>query len=117
MQYDKAIASAKKAIARDPNWIPSYWELGLNYGLTGQYEEAVEILKKGLSIDPDVLLVRVSLFVAYSDSGRDTEAKMEAENIRKLSPNFSAKTFIVKLPLTEAKKEHYLAALRKAGLE
>ena len=114
-QYDKGIQKAKEAIAHAPNYLAPYMTLGSAYLQTGQNEEAVDILKKAIIIDPDNLIAHVGLVLAYSVSSRNAEAKMEAEKIRKLAPNFSAKNFIKKYPQLDSLQ--VLAVMQKAGLE
>jgi tetratricopeptide (TPR) repeat protein len=85
--------------------------------MTGQYDEAIATLKKGLKNNPNYLPVHAFLAACYSSLDRHAEAAAEADEVRRINPKFNlesyAKTLIYK---NEADKERYIAALRNAGL-
>ena len=91
--------------------------IGACYSGTERYEDAIKILKRALKINPEDFLTNVRLIVAYSLSGRESEAKATAEKILKLNPNFSLGWYEKTLTYKNlADKELIISALRKAGL-
>jgi hypothetical protein len=59
-----------------------------------------------------------TLAVIYSELGWEEEARAEAAEILKVSPNFSLEGLQQRLPFKDpAETERVLAALRKAGLK
>src|SRR5262249_50193266 len=92
--------------------------LGGAYRLTGRQEEAITVLKKAISLIPNLLASHEILAVAYSDLGRDEEARAEAAEVLRLSPNFSLEGMRQQLPFKDpAQTERVIVALRKAGLK
>jgi len=58
------------------------------------------------------------LAVIYNELGRAEEARAEAAEVLRISPNFSVESFRQRIPFEDpAEVEHVLAALRKAGLK
>jgi adenylate cyclase len=117
-RWDESVELAKKALRLRPGAPAHYYHyLGRAYFMTGQYDEAIATLKKGLKNNPNYLPVHAFLAACYSSLGRHAEAAAEADEVRRINPKFNlesyAKTLIYK---NEADKERYIAALRKAGL-
>jgi adenylate cyclase len=105
---------------RHPLWAASYFAtLGNAYRLTGQYDKAIETLKKAMSMHPSGGGA-LSLIATYSEAGQDAEAKALAEQVLQKNPQFSLATFQKRfffLYKDPANMERFLAALRKAGLK
>jgi tetratricopeptide (TPR) repeat protein len=100
---------------RYPGWYLNF--LGLAYSLPGRYEEALTVVKSALTRIPD-LDTHAMLAFLYSELGREEEARMEAAEILRMSPNFSVEAYVQMLPFKNlADSERTLAALRKAGLK
>ena len=111
-RHEEAILEYKVAIRLDPI-PPSYylWSLGLSYGLTGQYEEAITWCEKAVRQAPDNLMARIMMTVVYSWSGRDEEARAEAAEVLRINPNFSLEKW------EKRANPRMVSALRKAGLK
>ena len=78
----------------------------------------MDALKKALSLTPNWLPTHLCLAVIYSELGREEEARAEAAEVLRLSPNFSVEGWRHRLPFKDpAETERFLAALRKAGLK
>jgi len=74
----------------NPHYPPLYLsDLGLAYHLAGRHKEAIVALKRALSRNPDFLPPHFHLAVLYSELGREEEARAEAAEVLKASPNFS----------------------------
>jgi adenylate cyclase len=111
-RYEESIPEYKKAIRLNP--IPPgyyFWSVGLSYGQTGQYDEAITWCEKAVHMEPDSLLARIMMTAVYSWSGRDEEARAEAAEVLRIDPDFSLEKFAKKAG------SRLVSALRKAGLK
>jgi adenylate cyclase len=111
-RWEESIPEYKIAIRLNPI-PPSYylWSLGLSYGATGQYDEAIAWCEKAVHMDPDSLMARIMMTAVYSWSGRDEEARTEAAEVLRINPDFSLERFAKKAGTG------LVSALRKAGLK
>ena len=118
-RWDESIPPYQKAIRLDPIPPNLYsYSLGLSYGYTGQYEDAIRWCEKAVRQAPDSLYARIMMTVVYSFSGRAEEARAEAAEVLRIQPKFSLEKFEKKLTYKrEQDRERFLEALRKAGLE
>jgi len=116
---EESIPEYKTAIRLNP--IPPnnrLWSLGLSYAYTGQYEEAIKWCEKAVRQEPNDLLARMMMTVVYSLSGRNENARAEADEVLRIQPKFSLEKFEKKITYKrEVDKERFLGALRKAGLQ
>jgi hypothetical protein len=86
--------------------------------LTRQYEEAIAVLKRAITRNPNQLAACVFLAVVYSESSREEEARAAAEEIRRISPHFSLEGMQQRVHYKDpAVPERFVTALRKAGLK
>ncbi|HSQ83383.1 MAG TPA: tetratricopeptide repeat protein, partial [Desulfobacterales bacterium] len=118
-RHQEAIAEYKKAIRLNPIPPTNYlFGLGLSYAWTGQYEEAIKWCEKAVRNDPNSFMAHLMMTVVYSLSGRDEEARAEADEALRINPKFSVEKF-EKAVKTKNKmeKERFIGALRKAGLK
>jgi adenylate cyclase len=115
---EEAIGWAEKAIRLNPYYPGWYLNfLGMAYFLTGRYEEALTVEKKALTLTPN-LDTHAGLAGVYITLGREEEARAEAAEILRMSPNFLVDAWGQMLPFKNpADSERYLAPLRKAGLK
>jgi tetratricopeptide (TPR) repeat protein len=152
-EYEPAIAEAQRAVALDPNYADSYWDLatvltvagrpeeaievmekamrlnphapafyfdilGVAFFSAGRYEEGIAALKKAVSRNPNYLWAHLNLATAYSQSGREEEARAEAAEVLRIDPTCSLEGLRrIVIRKDQAVSERYLAALRKAGLK
>ncbi len=116
---EEAVGLIEKAMRLNPRYPFRYLSiLGMAYRLTGRYEEAIAALKRAISRNPDFLPPHLHLAVSYSEVGREAEARAEAAELLRISPNFSVERTRQQMPFKDpAELERYLAALRKAGLK
>jgi adenylate cyclase len=111
-RHEESIPEYKKAIRLNPIPPNRYlWSLGLSYGVTGQYEEAITWCEKAIRQEPNSLLAHIMMAVVYSWSGRDEEARAEAVEVLRINPNFSLEIF------EKRASKQIVSALRKAGLK
>jgi adenylate cyclase len=114
-----AIPMFERAIRLNPIPQAAYLsQLALSYTFIGEFEKAIGVCKKGLSKNPDDLVGRLALVVAYTSLGRESDARAEVAEVLRIDPKFSleyaAKTWPYK---NEADRDLVLNALRKAGLK
>jgi adenylate cyclase len=112
---------AEKAIRLDPvdpGRDFNIGSLGISYALMGRYREAIPLLQRALTAAPNIMGFRLVLAYAYSESGDAEQARAEAAEIQRLSPQFSVaklgERFYTK---DKALLERWSADLRKAGLK
>jgi adenylate cyclase len=98
-----------------PQWYE--WLRGRAYRLTGQYDEAIEILSKIARDGAISPIPLVELAAAYSESGRTDLARRTAKDIMRLSPGFTVREWTSMSPYSDEEDlNKEIAALRVAGL-
>jgi adenylate cyclase len=90
------------------------------YAKLGRYEDAIELHKTVLKRTPNYLFSHIGLTAVYINSGREDEARQQAEELLRLAPAFSldkhAETLLILIE-DKAAVERYIDNLRKAGLK
>jgi len=114
-----AVPMFERAIRLNPIPQAAYLsQLALSYTFIGEFEKAIGICKKALPKNPDDLIGRIALVVAYTSLGRESDARAEVAEVLRIDPKFSlehaAKTWPYK---RDADRDFVLTALRKAGLK
>ncbi len=83
------LSAAEKAMRLDPAGQDRYaYAVGSAYFQMGRYQEAISALKRTLSVDPNNLVTHFMLAADYVELGRDQEARAEAAEIMRISPQF-----------------------------
>jgi arylsulfatase A-like enzyme/Tfp pilus assembly protein PilF len=85
--YQKAIETYNKIISLAPRIRTNYYHLALIYMKVNRYEEAAQVLKKGIENIPDVLLF-ARLGVAYVKLGKLKEALEANQAALRINPNY-----------------------------
>jgi len=103
----------------NPHYPPLYLlSLGLAYHYAWQNEEAIATFKRYLNYNPNHISAHLALACSYSDVGREMEARAEAAEILRLSPEFSLETWRQSLPVKDpVELERHVNNLRKAGVK
>jgi adenylate cyclase len=114
----EGIELVRKAMRLNPIYPVWYlWNLGHAYFLSDQHKEAIEILKKAIIINPDFLPVHLILALIYAEKGCREEARSEAKEVLRLSPEFSLEGRRQRFPYKDQSVfERLIKGLRKAGL-
>jgi adenylate cyclase len=113
---EEVLAYAQKAIRLDPRHPENYsLQEGQAYNGMGRYAEAVDALKRSEQNNP---WVHVNLVYAYSELGREEDARAEAAEVLRVSPRFSLEE-VERLPgnWQSPLGQRYLSDMRKAGLK
>ena len=118
-RFSEAVRALEFAIRLDP--FPSgrnFSMLGSAYRELGRYEEAIEMYKKGLQVEPGDVFTHLGVIVAYIKTGREEEARNQAAEVMKLHPKFSLEDYGKIFHLKDQSiADDYIASLRKAGLK
>ncbi|MHC4458175.1 MAG: adenylate/guanylate cyclase domain-containing protein [Planctomycetota bacterium] len=115
---EESIRLYKKAMRLSPYYPVWYlWGIGLAYHLSGQYEEALEALNKGVARNRDYIRSHVALAALHADRGRNAEARAAAHGVLRIDPKFTLEKWAKVEPFSDAeiiKRRRNL--LRKAGI-
>ena len=117
-RWKESIPEYERAIRLNPIPPNKYiFSLGLAYGWTGQYEEAITWCEKAIRQKPNSLLAHMFMTAVYSYSARDEEARIQVAEVLRIQPKFSIEKLKRKLTYKkETDREKLLGAFRKAGL-
>ena len=119
---EEAVEAVKKAQQLNPKWKsdPLPWLLdfmGFATFTAGRYEESIAAWKQVIDRFGPMELREAFLTAAYSELGRDDEAKAMAQQLLKRHPEFSLSSFnLARTYKNPEDTERLLNALRKAGL-
>jgi len=114
----EAIDLVKTAMRLNPHHHAWYFFiLGLSYLSLYRIDDAIEVLRRGLIRNPDFLGIRLALAGLYAEMGDTAKARIEVEEVLRISPNFSLKVVQEMVPTKDAARiERVINPLRKAGL-
>jgi predicted CXXCH cytochrome family protein len=87
MGKDDEIAEYKRTIEIDPDYVPAYLNWGGALYAKGQYEEAVQVYRKGINVNPLIASLHYSLSIALEHQNNPQEAKDELALALKIDPN------------------------------
>jgi len=115
----ESVGLVKKAMRLNPRYPIWYlWALGHAYFLTGQHDAAIKTFKKALNRNVNFMPAHVYLASIYIEQGRDEEARTEAAEVNRLSPQTSLEGWKQRLPYKDQSVlERLVDSLRKAGLK
>ena len=85
--YGQAAELYKKVIELNPQDIDSYNDLGLVYHYTNRSSLALDILKKGTSLDPSFQRIWLTYGFVLVSTGHSAEAKTALGKVIELDPN------------------------------
>jgi adenylate cyclase len=116
---EEALQMVEQALRRKPAVVDEHLgSIGAAYLLAGKPEEAIAPLKQFIVRYPNILGPHLGLVAAYSELGKDAEARAEAAEVLRLNPNYSLEVTRQRSPLKDqVRLERGLAILRKAGLK
>jgi tetratricopeptide (TPR) repeat protein/DNA-binding winged helix-turn-helix (wHTH) protein len=87
LDYPGAAQVFRQLIAQYPTEIEAYWRLGRLLLGEEKYEEAIDVLKRGLVVDSEAKDVYNALGATYRDMGRHNEAIAMSERYVELAPD------------------------------
>jgi adenylate cyclase len=117
-RFEESVQAIEKAIRLNPFPPVTYYRHAcMAYIYTKRYEEAITAGKQAVKVSPNDYFSHMALASAYSLSGREKEARSEAEEVLRINPKFSIqnyeKTIRYKNKVDAAVE---MGALRRAGL-
>ena len=94
-QYDQAITECGRALERDSASFLGLLALTLSYAAKGMYKEAISHAERGVSLSPDVNLLRALLAAIYAMAGERTAAeRVLAELLERSKQTYVGPTMI-----------------------
>jgi len=98
-----------------PAWYPS--SMAWAYLLMDRREDAIASARTSIDIDPDYPFNYMVLAIAFAELEREQEAHTAVENLLRIDPKYSLRTFSECQPFRDAEVlDRHIEGLRKAGL-
>jgi len=115
----EGLALIREAMQINPHHPYNYhFHLGQAYFVLHRYQEAIDALNLGLSSNPTSERMRVWLAASLAQSGDIEAARWEVEQVLAADPGFSLQRIARAFPFNNPDDlEHFLSALRLAGLQ
>jgi eukaryotic-like serine/threonine-protein kinase len=94
-QYDQAIGECERALERDRTSFLALLAITLSYAAKGMFKEAINHAEQGLSLSPDINLLRALLAAVYAMAGdRAAAERVLAELLERSRQEYVAPTMI-----------------------
>jgi tetratricopeptide (TPR) repeat protein len=92
-------------------------DLAWAHMLLDRLEDAIAIAQKAIKIDPDYIYTYCVTAIAHAELGHEAEAGTSAENIVRIEPKYTIRTFAESQPFRDTEvMDRHVRGLRKAGL-
>ena len=91
MGNEDEISEYKRALEIDPDLIPAYLNWGAALYAKGKYEEAVQVYRQGVNVNPLVASLHYSLSLALGQIQKNDEAQSEMQLALKIDPNLTSR--------------------------
>jgi tetratricopeptide (TPR) repeat protein len=119
-RWREGIEAARRALRlspRDP-FAAIYLGIGAYAAFVGRdYDEAIRLAREGIRERNDFVGAHRVLTAAAAMAGEIDLARSALEELRRVQPNISLAWVASQLPLKGDEREHFLEALRRAGLD
>lgn len=76
----------RRALEIDPDLVLAYLNLGASFYAKGQYDQAIEIYRKGIEVNPLIASLHYSLSLALDHQNKPEEARQELILAQKIDP-------------------------------
>jgi adenylate cyclase len=111
---EEAVRAANTAMRLDPIHQDFYaYFIAAPLNEMGRYQEAIPLLKRHIQAYPDNVWAHVGLAVDYIELGRQQEARAEAAEVKRISPDFTYADFT----RDPTFNRHFENGLRRAGIK
>lgn len=113
-----ALPLIEQAMRLNPRYTPNYlWARGQAYWLLDDHAAAIENFNRVIARNPDHLVSHLMLAIAYSETGDLDAARHAADEVHRISPDFSAEVSFNRVPYREpAVRERARIGMYRAGL-
>ena len=117
-QPAEALPLIEQAMRLNPRYTPNYlWARGQAYWLLNDNAAAIENFNRVVARNPDHLVSHLMLAMAYAETGQIDDARRAADEVRRISPEFSAEVSFRRVPYREqGVRDRALAGMQLAGL-
>jgi len=117
-QPAEALPLVERAMRLNPRYTPNYlWARGQAYWLLNDYSQAIESFTRVTARNPDHLVGHLMLAIVYAETGQLDEARREAAEVRRISPDFSAERSFSRVPYrSEADRARAYEGMQRSGL-
>lgn len=88
MANDQEIGEYQRAIEIDPDYVPAYLNWGGALFAKGQYEQAIDLYRRGINVNPLNASLHYSLSLALDKAGKKGEAQSELTLAQKIDPKY-----------------------------
>jgi Tfp pilus assembly protein PilF len=96
--YDTATTILEAFLFAHPGHAQALFNLAYVYGLQGRANEAMEVYRQTLEVEPELLPARMNLALLLLEDGKDADAAVEFRRIVKIDPeNFAAHFYLGRL--------------------
>ena len=118
-RVDESIPLFRQALRLNPMPPNVYYRhFGAALRHSGQYDEAIALLKKAIEREPNDLIAYIALTSTFEMAGRMDEARAAAKEVLRINPSFSVERYEKMYPMKDkVAKDRIIDALRKAGLK
>jgi adenylate cyclase len=118
-QPDQAIVHINKAISLNPKQSYTlFFALGFAHQDMRDFENAIVLYNKSLSLNPDYWSSYIGLAIVYGHMGDREKAKIAIDNLFRIYPDFSVNNFLKTMSYKYEKSRNFLReGIQKAGLK
>jgi tetratricopeptide (TPR) repeat protein len=115
---ERGLEFIKRAMRASPRYRPGFLRgAGTSYFLLGQYETAMRYFEESITREPDYLAAHTYLVSVFCRLDRLPDARRSAQEVFRLSPNFSVSSYLVGLSFSNPDIVRRMRnELRRAGL-
>jgi adenylate cyclase len=115
-RVDDAVTALKMSLRLNNTSVRNvWWHLGTAFYLKGEYEQALDVLEKGVTKQPEFVGYYIALAATYAQLERVQDAASAAAKVRRLDPFFEVESYGTAFRNT-AHRLSIAEGLRKAGL-
>ncbi|NIS77388.1 MAG: tetratricopeptide repeat protein [Deltaproteobacteria bacterium] len=116
---EEAVPVLQKAVRLNPYPPSQYFHnLAFAYHQLEKYEEAIAEAKKAIRVSPKDIVAHRALVSSYALLGREEEARVAAEEVLRIDPDFSVDRYAKIVPFKNRDKlKELIASYRMAGLK
>ncbi len=115
---EESIAALEQSLRLDPLWNPhNFAVLGHAYCMAGRCEKAIQTLRRGAKLKPNLIAFQIFQALAQARKGDMAAAQAAAIKALEINPNFTLTAYANFMPYkNRVDEEQDVGDMRKAGL-